>query len=329
MRRLAAWLGAALVAHAAPVAADPADWLERVGSAARDTNYSGVIVYRDAQVMEVLRVVHRNRDGKVQERLTSLTGRPRDILHEGDRVAWHGGEGGPEVAGGVPRGLFPQVSAQALRAAAQHYEFRELGEARVAGRPCLGVMMVPRDEYRYGYEICADRATAVPLRVTLLDPAGRTVEQVLFTEVAFPRDIADAAFEAPSGAAAAATPESAPATAPDVTDAPPAWQLARLPPGFRVVLRSRRLLPGGGVVEHVLISDGVSAVSVFGAPPDAAGMFSGLSHMGAMNAYARIVGTLHVTVVGEVPQSTVRMIGDGLQPAGAPAAAPQDAAAPR
>jgi sigma-E factor negative regulatory protein RseB len=34
--------------------------------------------------------------------------------------------------------------------------------------------------------------------------------------------------------------------------------------------------------------------------------------MGAMNAYGRVVGAFHITVVGEVPPGTVRMIGDGL-----------------
>jgi negative regulator of sigma E activity len=36
-----------------------------------------------------------------------------------------------------------------------------------------------------------------------------------------------------------------------------------------------------------------------------------------MNAFARRVGDYHVTVVGEVPRATVRMIGEGVQPAAA------------
>jgi sigma-E factor negative regulatory protein RseB len=308
----AAILPLAAVVAAAPGAAaagDPSAWLLQVSDAARQANYQGVVVYRDARVMEVLRVIHRSKDGVVQERLTSLTGRPRDVLQEGDNVSCLVADRPMEAAGGLSRNLLPALSAEALTAAARHYEFRDLGEARVAGRSCQGMLLQPRDEFRYAYEICADRDTAVPLRVTLRDAGGRTVEQLMFTEVAFPAQIADTAFALPPGAT---TMRGA---APHASTGEEKWQLAQLPPGFRVVLRSEQPSPdGGGIIEHVLLSDGLSAVSVFGAQRPAGRVFNGFSHMGAMNAYGRAVGAYHVTVVGEVPQSTVRLIGDGFQP---------------
>lgn len=309
MRALPAALAAGMAMAPVLAAADPAAWLVQVSNAARQANYQGVVVYRDARQMEVLRVVHRSKNGVVQERLTSLTGKPRDIVQEGDNVSCVSGNGPAEAAAGLPRGLFPVMSAETLGAAAKHYEFRDLGEARVAGRACQGVLMAPRDEFRYGYEICADRDTAVPLRVTLRDAKGQTVEQLMFTEVAFPEQIADTAFALPPGAAAV---PGAPAQAATGEEK---WRLAQLPPGFRVVLRSAQpAAEGNGIVEHVLLSDGLSAVSVFGAQRPAGQVFNGLSHMGAMNAYGRAVGAYHVTVIGEVPPSTVRLIGDGFQP---------------
>jgi sigma-E factor negative regulatory protein RseB len=312
--RAALWVPAAALGvwAASAGAAGPADWLVQVSQAARQSTYQGVVVYRDSRTMEVLRVVHRHKDGRVQERLTSLTGRPRDIVREGDQVACLVANQPVEAAGGIPAGLFPVMSAQTLGEAAQHYRLRDLGQARVAGRACRGVVMEPRDEFRYGYEVCADEQTAVPLRVTLRDAQGQPVEQLVFTEVAFPAQIADAAFALPSGGKAAArNPEVARAAT-----AKSAWQLAQLPPGFRVILRSHQPAPdGGGLVEHVLLSDGLSAVSVFGAQRHAGSMFNGFSHMGAMNAYGRAAGAFHVTVVGEVPQATVRLIGDGFRPA--------------
>lgn len=289
--------------------AEPADWLIQSSDAARQANYEGVVVYRDARVMEVLRVVHRNKGGRVQERVTSLTGRPRDILQEGDRVACFIGDQPGEPTGSMPHGLFPVTSTATLMEAGKHYQLRDLGEARVAGRPCHGVVMESRDEFRYGYEICADRATAVPLRVTLLDGQGHTVEQMMFTEVAFPAQIPDGAFALPPGARVPVDEKDlqAPASA-------PAWQLVRLPPGFHVVMRSQRAVQGDGILEHVLLSDGLSTVSVFGVPQAPSGSgHSGFSQMGAMNAYARSVGTFRITVVGEVPQNTVRLIGDGFE----------------
>ena len=321
MRPLRLFCAVALVLGPAAAAAgdDAAAWLLQVSDAARQANYQGVVVYRDGQRMEVMRLVHRQHDGRVQERLTSLTGKPRDILREGDTVACLVGDEPVQSSG--PQTLFPVLSRELLTEAATHYEYRDLGHARVAGRACRGVMMSPRDEFRYGYEICGDAETAVPLRVTLVDRLGRTVEQLMFTEVAFPDRIADAAFAPPPGvtpvpvATTPGVPPGAPvlpATA--AVEAPEAWRLVTLPPGFRVVHRERSPSPDGqGMVEHVLLSDGLSAVSVFGVRPKVPEKaFRGLSNMGAMNAYGRSVGAYHITVIGEVPLSTVRLIGDGL-----------------
>ena len=41
--------------------------------------------------------------------------------------------------------------------------------------------------------------------------------------------------------------------------------------------------------------------------------FTGLSTMGAMNAYGAVVDGYQVTVVGEVPPATVRMIATSVQ----------------
>src|SRR5689334_18784031 len=337
MRQRALLCAVAFILGPAPATAadDASAWLLQVSDAARLGSYQGIVVYRDGQHMEVMRLVHRQRDGRMQERITSLTGRPRDIVRQDDRVAYVVGDGPAESSG--PQSLFPVVSRELLTEAATHYEYRDLGHARVAGRPCRGVLMSPRDDYRYGYEICGDEATGVPLRVTLLDRRGRMVEQLMFTEISYPTSIPDAAFALPPGAAtpavAAAPADAEPAA--DTTDkAGPdkaGWDLASLPPGFHVVLRKRSLSPDGqGIVEHVLLSDGVSAVSVFGVRQLVeVKALRGVSQMGAMNVYGRRVGEFQVTVVGEVPASTVRMIGDGLVTGSAPAtpAAPAAAAA--
>ncbi|MGH8482664.1 MAG: sigma-E factor regulatory protein RseB domain-containing protein, partial [Nevskiaceae bacterium] len=215
MPRLLLSCAVAFFLSPAPAAADAAtDWLLKINDAARQGTYQGVVVYRDGQRMEVLRLVHRHRDGRVQERLTSLTGKPRDILREDDNVYYLMGEERPLSR--PPQGLFPVLSQDGLVEASVHYEYRDLGHARVAGRACRGVMLSPRDEFRYGYEVCGDVETAVPLRVTLVDRLGRTVEQLMFTEVAFPAEIPDAAFAPPPGVtpkAVAAAPAGAAALA--------------------------------------------------------------------------------------------------------------------
>jgi len=290
------------------------EWLLKASEAARHANYQGIVVYRDSDMLETLRVVHRHKNGREQERITSLNGAPRDIFREDDHVTCIVADDHQHSVAGNPQSLFPVMSRETLAQVTAHYDLRNLGQARVAGRESRGVAILPRDEFRYGYEVWADLETAVPLRVSLLDSRGNAIEQLMFTEIAFPAVISDKAFAVPTRGHGLAPPAGAPPRATEVA-APAAWALGQLPPGFRIAMRDVRPGPDGeGVVEHVLVTDGLSAVSVFRARtrlPDK--MFRGLSHMGAMNAYGRLIGAFHVTIVGEVPQSTVRLIGDSLE----------------
>ncbi len=166
---------------------------------------------------------------------------------------------------------------------------------------------------------------------------GVTLEQMMFTEVEFPAAIPDVAFQMPTPPSQAAAPANAPITptlpammaapmplppplisAPQTPPSPTAaWVLDQLPPGFRVTLREVRELPDNrGSVEHLLVSDGLTVISVFSAErlnPSKA--LNGVSQIGAVNAYGRMIGSFHITVVGEAPPETVKMIGDNLKQA--------------
>ena len=317
----AAWAAAVFSAHAA----DPSATLTRVADAARNTTYEGVVLYRGDEQFDVLKVQHRFKDGSEREHLVSLTGEPRQLLRIDNRLICilpkdH------MVSIDRPAGMknfLSQLKPERLRQLAQWYEFRDQGTSRIAGRDCTGVAVMPRDQFRYGYEIWADKATGLPLKVSLVGQQGEVLEQVMFTEVSFPAAIEDSAFEEPEVDSSkfltiARDLPSLDAT-PATTDSDrPQVSFEKLPPGYRVVAREQRPLPEGqeGKVEHLLLSDGLSAVSVFSAieqhAPDKA--FRGVSRVGPMEAYGRMVGSYHITIVGEVPSQAIRMIGDGVRP---------------
>lgn len=322
MRR-SAWFGALVLAAApAAFAADPADFLVRIGEAARNTNYQGVIVYRGDDMLETMRVTHRFKDGTEHERVQSLNGDPREILKENNKVICLLPKDRKLTMNlPTPKALFPALSPERLQQIAQVYSLQDLGVQRVAGRLCQGLAIAPRDQFRYGYEIWADQQSAVPLKVSLIGRNGVVLEQMMFTEIDFPATIPDAAFrpqlQPGETRQVVQMVENPPLPQPGAVSAA-GLRLDRLPPGYRVAFRELRPLPGGqGVVEHLVLSDGLSAISVFSArkPAAAAAQAQSVSQMGTMHAYRRMVGGFHVTVVGEAPQETVRMIGDGAKPA--------------
>lgn len=329
MRAGCALLAAGLaLSTGARAAGDPGEWLAQMSKAARMANYQGVLVYRGDEMLETFRVTHRFADGSERERVQSMTGEVREVLRQNDKVTCLLPRDQRLTAhrATTPKGLFQTLTPERLQRIAAVYELRELGKARVAGRKCRGIAIVPRDEFRYGYEAWADDETGVPLKLSLVGRDGRLLEQMFFTEVTFPAAIPDAAFEAllPADQAREASETAADAIAAahekePVADTPPAVaespsaHFSELPPGFRVVRREIRA-SAAGVREHLLLSDGLSAVSVYRVllpGPDSASA-QRLDQMGPINAYSRTVGRVQITVVGEAPRRTVQMIGDSL-----------------
>ncbi|NKF21794.1 MucB/RseB C-terminal domain-containing protein [Solimonas marina] len=315
----------------AATAADPADWLAKMSEAARTQNYQGVIVYQTHDRLETMRVVHRYRkqDGEV-ERVQTLTGAPREILKKGNEViCLLPKDRKVTLELPTPKALFPGLTPERVAQISRYYDFRDIGEARIAGRKCRGITIAPRDQYRYGYEIWADAETAVPVKVNLIAGGNHLLEQLMFTEIEFPKAIPDSALKTELDPSKfQKVTRVVPEPQPFAVDTQADQQIANLPPGYHVSMREvRPTADGQGIVEHMLLSDGLSAISVFTArrrvPSQTA--FQGFSQIGALNAYGRISGTVHITVVGEAPSETVRQIGESVQAADAPAI---DATAP-
>ena len=55
--------------------------------------------------------------------------------------------------------------------------------ARVTGRDTQVVVILPRDSYRYGYRLWADKESGLLLKADLIDQMGSTLEQLMFTQV--------------------------------------------------------------------------------------------------------------------------------------------------
>ncbi len=331
-------LAAGLVLAPGARAADEAgDWLIKMSQAARIANYEGVLVYRGDDILETFRVTHRFEDGSERERVQSMTGEVREVLKQNNKVTCLLPKDQRLTANraATPKSLFKPLSQERLQQIAGVYELKELGKARVAGRNCRGIAIAPRDEFRYGYELWADSESGVPLKLSLVAPGGGLLEQMFFTEVRFPASIPESAFAAdvPAAQARESTAAAADAIAQAHEREPVAEettadigpsQFSKLPPGFRVVRREIRASPAG-VREHLLLSDGLSAVSVYRvlrhAPASAtAASERRIDQMGPLNAYSRSVGQVQITVVGEAPRRTVQMIGDSIDTAFAPLA---------
>lgn len=323
MRKL--WLcagtaAACVTASAVAEPIDPAALLVKAAEASRTTNYQGVVIYRGDELFEVLRVQHRFKDDSERERMISLTGEPRQLLRIDNRLICILPKGHMmSVERPTLKGFLSQLTIERIQQLKQWYDFRDEGQGRIAGRPCKGVTIAPKDAFRYGYEVWTDQESRLPLKISLTGPRGQVLEQVMFTEVSYPDSIPDEAFETEVDprkfSLITRNLPKLDAVAPLDEHDKPQVKLEKLPPGFRIISHDDRPLPdGSGQVEHLMLSDGLSSVSVFSeVQQHEEKVFSGVSHIGPVQAYGRMVGSLHITIVGEVPAQTIRMIGDGLR----------------
>jgi sigma-E factor negative regulatory protein RseB len=298
-------------AHAAT---NPQELLVRMQHAANTLNYDGIFVYHRADQLESLRIIHKIGRSGVRERLVSLNGAPREVIRTDDEVRCYLPDENSVMVEHrrADQRTFPALLPDSMTGLVTHYSLNALNGSRVAGRTTQSVRIRPRDEYRYGYQLWADRDTGLLLMASLLDNRGAAVEQYMFTQVEIGGPIADADLAPQNRGKGLVWHRPEPGAAPAATAR---WQVGELPAGFVQTANMTRRLPNHRQpVEHLVYSDGLAVVSVFVEPVgDTATRVSGLTQIGAMHAYGRVVSGHQVTVVGEVPAATARMIGESVQ----------------
>lgn len=309
-----AWSSAALAEPPEQVAADTRAWLQRMAEAIRTLDYQGVLVYGSLGNMRTMHLVHRYRNGREQERLQTLSGEPVEILRDDDVVTCiHPRDHRVTVDRRELHGMIKEFAHLAEPAARRSYRIVREPDARVLQRSCHVYSFLPRDQFRYGYRVFADQQTALPLRIDTINSRQQVIEQVMFTQISFPSSISDAAL---TPKVDASQYEWAKLHAADGVHlhGQSQWVAQRLPQGFQLVgFRATQPASSNRPVEHLLYSDGLATVSVFVTPHSQQGRyFEGVSSLGPVHAFGRKYEGYQISVLGDVPAVTVRLIGDHL-----------------
>jgi sigma-E factor negative regulatory protein RseB len=65
---------------------DVAVWLERMVQAAHQLNYTGTFVYQQGGSLQTMQIIHAVDEDGEHERLVSLSGPPREVIRDHDKV---------------------------------------------------------------------------------------------------------------------------------------------------------------------------------------------------------------------------------------------------
>lgn len=284
------------------------------------SNYSGTFIYRHGDKVETLKIVHRRTpEGGVSERLLTLTGEPREIIRDDAVVTCILPESRLVLIDKSRRreSRFPGIVPENLNRLSDYYALQVHEDSeRVADRAARVIDVKPRDQYRYGYRLWIDQGSHLLLRSDLLGEDSQPIEQVMFTELEVHGQMPDELFEPQyldegyrwreMGEVSVAGDEHK-----------ARWRAVNLPPGFFLQTHNRRLKPSADKpVEHMVFSDGMTSVSVFIENQRSQRLVRGNIRRGALNVYGRKKDEHHITVMGEVPGATVKLIAESIEPLG-------------
>lgn len=288
--------------------------IKRMIAASSALNYEGVFVYQRGNQIDSMRVLHRVNGETEFERLISLSGPRREVVRKGTEVQCLFSDDQEVMVGKIePRDFLSFGLLTSVEEIAAHYRLKLGGQERIAGQEALKINIIPVENYRYAYQLAVDAKHGLLLKSAIYGSDGKVLEQVQFANISIGHEIPMESFE-PEISGEGFTWR----TSEDGQNAPLAesegadnWRAAWLPAGFEMRNRvMQRYVGGNAPVSHLVYSDGLAMVSIFveKRAANSATPLRGVSSMGAVNALSKATNGHHITIVGEVPEHTLRKI---------------------
>ncbi len=295
---------------AADSSTDAQQLINQMSRAAHELNYDGIFVYNRGTRMDTMRLIHRSDKDGEHERLVSMSGNAREIIRDDQGVTCFFPENQEVLVEKTkPRKFFSGQLPEPIETISAFYNFVVAAEGRVAGREAWVVNVVPKDPYRYGYQLWIDKRSKLLLKSILKTQIGVTIEQLMFTQLELLDSIPDESLESElSGNNYTWHEHEYDDVSTDQIKSE--WMVNWMPNGFSMSEHEQQMIGSKKMpMNHMIYSDGLAMVSVFIEKLDhQPGFIPGPSQMGGVNTFSFFTDGYQVTVVGEVPKTTVQQM---------------------
>lgn len=288
--------------------------LGRVYAASQRLSYTGTIVYQHGNQSETSRITRIVEGRMIREKLEALDGQPREVVRNGDDVVCYlPAQATVRIDKYTGQKSFPSFLPSNLKEVAESYTFRRGEMERVAGFDCHILYLEPKDNMRYAHKLWVDAQTGMLLKAKTLGDKNELMEQFAFTQIQIggniDRERVKSSF---AGKTSTWKVEDSGGSVANLAQA--GWVLKAKPPGFRKILEMKRSIGGTSGIGHIVLSDGLAAISIFIELSGASRPVTAeISRQGAINVYARQIGEHKITVVGEAPVESVRYIANSVE----------------
>ena len=289
--------------------------LKKMYSAPQTLNYQGTFVYSHDGKIESMKIFHSVGAEGERERLFHLNGSAREVVREQNVVTCvlsdnksvmvNKSRGDENVFLSLPENF------DSLK---NYYSFVLGDDDRIAGRHTKTVLVNPKDDFRYGHKLWIDAETGLLLSSELFNEQNRTVERIMFTELEIVDKISNDLLK-PTVSGEKFTWHKDMADEGVAEPGASSWAVTNMPEGFSASRHHvRHESNKSNSIEHIVLSDGLASVSIYVERlVEENSKFIGASFMGAVNVYGAVVDDHQITVVGEVPKATVKMIASSVE----------------
>jgi len=298
-------------------------WLTRIQDAANKRNFAGTVVVSAGGTVASTRIAHYCEGRDQFERIDSLDGQVRNVFRHNDVVhtVW------PQRRVAVVEqrdqmSSFPGLLQAGSDRVQEFYDLKPVAVERVAGHEANVLVLRPRDKFRFGYRLWAEKATGLLLRAEVLGERGEVLESSAFSEVSIGiRSQLDSVLLPVKRLDGFRVLK--PVLVPTRMEAE-GWALKASVPGFQQVSCVKRPFDGAvrvvvasGAAEQALqtvYSDGLTYVSIFIEPYNAERHSRPMyTAIGATQTLMRREGDWWITVMGDVPAATLRQFANGIE----------------
>lgn len=293
------------------------EWLSHMQVVSRRHAFVGTYVVATGSGLTSSRIWQVGDGAQEVARIESLNGAPRITLRHNEQVLTLLPERRMVVTERRESlALFPNLLQLDESSITQNYRVKARGRGRVAGFDADVVLLQPKDDLRFGYQVWTERNSGLVIKLQTLNAVGQVLEQSAFSELQLnaPLDMA----QMTQMLAQADGYQKARHDLVKVVAAVEGWVLKTDVAGYKPLSCYKRVLGAdagrAGDLLQWMFSDGLATVSLFIEAFDPvrhrrAGSYA----MGATHSLTRRVGDWWLTAVGEVPTQTLLAFAQGLE----------------
>ena len=313
----------ASAASAAPAASGASDaksindWLLRMHESSKKRADIGTYVVSSGGSMSAAKIWHLCEGGQQIERVETLTGAPRTIFRHNDKVVTFMPEQKVvRTEKREPIATFPDLIQSADSRIGDFYTLKADGVERIAGLESDVVVLLPKDNLRYGYRVWSEQKKGMVVKLQTLDASGQVLEQAAFSELQLDAPVKmDKLMQLMTKVDGYRAEQ--PALVKTSANAQ-GWVMKAPVAGFKSMSCYKRPAGAGSASSDEpmqwLFSDGLASVSLFVEPFDRQRHEKETSlSMGATQSMSKQLGPYWLTVMGEVPALTLRLFANGLE----------------